>query len=212
MINLKFLKLETEFFQIGILNNNFEFLASFVQILDIGLKYIPDYNLDNFSFFSHLFKNFDDSFLNLIRQFFIKEVLLYRKSKKTFTEFETIVNSTVDTNVTYYENSLVSDTPEDFCNPNVPFNDPIEVFFHLNRKKEFQNNFYFKNLIFSGNCVEFYLNLFKEIENVKLKNESYLESEKIRILKKFIKEKPFKIVNLDKNKGTEIISYETLVE
>ena len=52
------------------------------------------------------------------------------------------------------------------------------------------------------------LELYKHLENVKFNSKSNLKPGEFKIIKKILKEKPFKVVGLDKNVGTGIISNE----
>ena len=52
------------------------------------------------------------------------------------------------------------------------------------------------------------MDLFKELDNLKTNNISNLNNYELNVLKKFVKQKPFKVVELDKNIGSSIISNE----
>ena len=52
------------------------------------------------------------------------------------------------------------------------------------------------------------MDLFKELDNLKTNNISNLNNYELNVLKKYVKQKPFKVVELDKNIGSSIISNE----
>ena len=62
------------------------------------------------------------------------------------------------------------------------------------------------NISLSLSCINFQLELYKELNNIEFDFISNLSVDELSIIKKFKKENPFKIVELDKNVGSGIIS------
>ena len=80
----------------------------------------------------------------------------------------------------------------------------MDNFIELKKKLNKKNNLDKINL--SKDCILFQLELFKQLNNIKFNFESNITQNELSLLKKFVKEKPFKIVELDKNVGSGIIS------
>ena len=95
--------------------------------------------------------------------------------------------------------SILSDTSTFECNSLDSFYIKIKK---INRK------FNKKFIPLFDDSIIFQLELIKNLENLKTDFETNLSSFHLKLLKKFNKEKPFKIVELDKNVGTAIISNE----
>jgi len=82
----------------------------------------------------------------------------------------------------------------------------IEKFILLSKKKNNLNNL--NKLGISKDSFNFLLELYNELKNVKINYYSNLKRGELTEIKNFLKAKPFKIVGLDKNVGTGIISNE----
>jgi hypothetical protein len=82
----------------------------------------------------------------------------------------------------------------------------LENFLDFKRKLNRKNNC--NNISISKDCIFFQLELFKQLNNIRFNFISNLDIRELALLKKFVKEKPFKIVELDKNVGSGIISNE----
>ena len=80
----------------------------------------------------------------------------------------------------------------------------LENFLALKKKMNMKNNF--DNLYTSKSSIFFQLELFKELNNLKFNIDSNLTRNELFILKNFLLKKPFKVVELDKNVGSGIIS------
>ena len=192
-------------FQIGNVNCTESFKKSLISILDYGLKYIPTYNLDLHSYFSQLIFTLESNMINLNKQFFLKQekldkIRFYESLNKTCSN---LVNSLDNTSNMYGNFNEINENTEDITSEIInPFNDFFEY-----KKKEISKN-KLNKLNISEDCFKFQLELYKQLENVKFDFQSNLKKGELTIIKKFLKEKPFKIVNLDKNVGTGIISDE----
>jgi len=196
-------------FQIGNINYEKVFIESFVNILDYGLKYIPTYNIDPHSQFSQLIYTLENNMINLNRQFFLKQESLDR------TKFyESLNNNYNDININvlqdnYNKDVIINDLDKSLENSeeNI-FNlvNPFEDFFNYKKRIKFKNKL--NNIGISGDCFKFQIEQYKELENIKLNSKSNLKIGEMNIIRKFIKERPFKVVGLDKNVGTGIISNE----
>ena len=82
----------------------------------------------------------------------------------------------------------------------------LKNFLDFKQKLNRKNNL--KNISLSKDCIFFQLELFKELNNIQFNLISNLDNGELALLRKFVKEKPFKIVELDKNVGSGIISNE----
>ena len=145
--------------------------------------------------------------ISLNKQFFLKQEKLDRANfydtiYKTTNNSNAVNTFNTDTLVNYDSNVLNSEHEEsssDFINP---FNN----FFNFKKKEDIKNNL--NKLGISEDCFKFQLELYKQLESVKFDSNSNLKRGELAIIKKFLKEKPFRVVNLDKNVGTGIISEE----
>ena len=188
-------KVGARVFQIGPINSNQILKDNIIYILDRGFKYIPNYNNNPVNFFKSIICNLEDEMSNLNKQFFIKDQLFQKELSK-------VVNSN---NNIYSHFDLKDSTDESILDENFSF-ESLENFLAFKKRINTKDNL--NNLHVSKNCIFFQLELFKELNNIKFNVESNLSRDELIILKKFLKEKPFKIVELDKNVGSGIISNE----
>jgi hypothetical protein len=187
---------------------------SIINILDYGLKYIPTYNLDNHSFFSQLIFNLENNMLNINRQFFIKKEkieksILYDSLRKNNSNCD---NSS-EISLNNFNLNVLTNSQED---ENFSKDESLKNFFILKKKESYMKRL--NNIGISEESFKFQLELYKELENIEFGSKNNLSKGELYTIKKFLKDKPFRVVCLDKNVGTGIISnnlyndlvYETL--
>jgi len=196
-------KIGERVFQIGNIDCDNNLKLSIINILDYGLKYIPTYNLDNHSFFSQLIFNLENNMININRQFFIKK----EKIEKSIL-YESLRNNNLNcenfSEISLHNfNSCGSSNSQE--NENSSKDVSLENFFNLKKKENYLNRL--NNIGISEECFKFQLELYKELENIELGSKNNLRKGELYTIKRFLKEKPFKVVCLDKNVGTGIISH-----
>jgi len=81
----------------------------------------------------------------------------------------------------------------------------IECFLKKNKKR-------FSNIPLFKDSILFQLEIFKELKNLKIENQHNLSKYELNVLKDFVKNKPFKVVELDKNIGSGIIDNSLYIE
>lgn len=168
-------------FLFGDIDISLDFLDNFCKILDNGFKFIPLFYSDNFHLFKRLINSIDSEMINFNKQYHLKK--LYSELNSRIEDFdETSDNDSSDSNINI---------------------DPLELIFNkLKNKRSF------------GSCplyeesILLQLELLKELKNVKFNNKNNLSLIQIKILKDFCKNRPFRVVELDKNVGTGILSHD----
>ena len=171
-------------FQIGNIDYDKKFLETIINILEYGFKYIPCFNNSNFHIFKNVFTNIENEIFNFNKQIFFNNL---------------------------YDNSSIDDTSiEEFSqDESTPVSsDCVDAFFlnknKLSRKKRNEN----LRIPILEDTIVFELELLKSLNDVKLKNSKNLLDSELKVLKEFTKLKPFKVVELDKNVGSAILSNE----
>jgi hypothetical protein len=153
------------------------FIDKIIEILDLGFKFIPCFNYSHDIIFKDLLFNVDKEILSFNKQVFLKRV---NEEKMNFSnDFSSLSNSDIDTD-----------------------HDPLETFFNSQKTK----NHFGENIYISKESLWFEIEIFKELSKIELHNSKNLTNLQLHFLKKFLNEKPFKIVELDKNVGAGIIS------
>ena len=185
-------------FQIGTINCEQNLISNIINILDKGFKYIPNYNSDNLHFFKNVISNLEDEMSNLNKQFFIKENIL----RKNFLNTNSIVNNN---NYDISNVDLNNSDEESLLDDNFTF-ESLDNFLAFKKKMNMKNNL--DNIYISKSSIFFQLELFKELNNLKFNINSNFTKNELFILKKFLNNKPFKVVELDKNVGSGVISNE----
>ena len=180
-------------FQIGEINCDTSLKSSIINILDKGFKFIPNFNLNPIHVFYNIINTLEEEMFSLNKQFFFKKQNL-NKSNKVFTIDK---NDLINLNSSSNESSFFD---ENFTHSS------LENFLDFKRKLNRKNNC--NNISISKDCIFFQLELFKQLNNIRFNFISNLDIRELALLKKFVKEKPFKIVELDKNVGSGIISNE----
>jgi len=180
-------------FQIGEINCDTSLKSSIINILDKGFKFIPNFNLNPIHVFYNIINTLEEEMFSLNKQFFFKKQNL-NKSNEVFTIDK---NDLINLNSSSNESSFFD---ENFTHSS------LENFLDFKRKLNRKNNC--NNISISKDCIFFQLELFKQLNNIRFNFISNLDIRELALLKKFVKEKPFKIVELDKNVGSGIISNE----
>ena len=166
--------------------------------MDKGFKFIPNYNLNPLHFFNSIIINLENEIYNLNKQFFLKEQFLNNsKNTKISNECITLTQNEID--------DFVNSDEESFLNDNFTY-ESLENFFLFRKKLNTKNNL--DHISLSKDCIFLQLELFKELNNIKFNFKQNLTTHELNILKKFITDKPFRVVELDKNVGSGIISNE----
>ena len=183
-------------FQIGTINCEHSLKSNIINVLDKGFKYIPNYNHNPVHFFKSIISNLEDEMSNLNKQFFIKEEIM----RKALVNSKSKENDNVY-NISYKDLNMSNE--DSLLDDNFTC-ESLDNFLAFKKKINMKNNL--NNIFTSKNCIFFQLELFKELNNLKFKIDSNLTRNELSILKNFIKKKSFKIVELDKNVGSGIIS------
>ena len=176
-------KVASRVFQIGELDYDINYVYTIINLLDRGFKFIPCFHFNNFHIFKSLILSIEKEMFNFNRQIFFKKVSL----EKSIINEE---NIRIDLNSS---NCSSLDTPCDSLDC---------VFSKLNNKK--RRNF--SHLAYLEDSLLFELELFKELENINIQVSFNITLDELKILKHFTKNKPFKVIQLDKNVGAGIIS------
>ena len=153
-----------------------------MKILDNGFKFIPNYNLGHFNVFKNLMYNLENEIFNFNRQVYIKNIFGHFVNSNNSNNFSALNE----------QDEHVFDSLNDFFN----------FFKCKNGKKNFQD------IPLLRDSLLFQLELFKEMNKLKINNISNLTRFELNSLKRFVKEKPFKVVELDKNIGVGFMSNE----
>jgi hypothetical protein len=168
-------------FIFGDINFDFNFLNDFCKILDNGFKFIPLFYSDEFYLFKRLINSIDLEMINFNKQFHLKKI-----------------NNKDNDNFNQCEDTIVNDSINDTF-----ILDPLDSIIKNMKNKRIINRcpLYEESILLQ-------LELLKELKNVRFNNKTNLNLSQIQILKKFCKSRPFKVVELDKNVGSAILSHE----
>jgi hypothetical protein len=154
-----------------------------LSIIDIGFNFVPCQHLDISSYFYYLVKNFDTSLKKFNnRIFFDKQKINHNK------------NSSAESNFTNSDlNSFSFSTEIDSCT------DFSCVFKKMKTKS-------FNNIPFQKESLEFRFHFIRELSKNKVINQVNLSKNQFSALKYFIKHRPFRVLEADKNIGAVILS------
>lgn len=166
-------------FSIGDLDYDFNFISLLVKIIDNGAKFIPCYHLNNYNIFKNLLFSIDLEILRFNKQIHLK--FLNEKNKFLYSENDN------------FENISLS-ISEETCDSLECILEQIKC-----RKNNFKPPLYEQSLLF-------HLELTKNLEKLKFDNKRNLSIGELKALRFFKKNKPFKVVELDKNIGSALIS------
>ena len=168
-------------FQIGQIDTNSSLLTSIIKILDHGFKFIPCVHLNVFHIFQHILNNIDKEIFNFNRQFIRRDRFANNNSTSN-----TI--STLPTPVYSHKNNYNS-----LC-------ESLECFLKTHRNNKYVDSF------LSKESIIFKLEILSQLGKLEYNNNYNLSRSEIKDMKVFLKDKPFKVVELDKNIGAGIIS------
>jgi hypothetical protein len=184
--NFSVYKVSNRVFQIGEIDYDIKYINTIINVLDRGFKFIPCFHFNNFHIFKNLVLSIEKEMFNFNRQIFFKKVSL----EKSIVSDHSI--------------QVTLDASE--CSQNTPC-DSLDCIFSKFKKKR-----NFSNLAYQEDSTLFELELLKQLENLDIKIHYNISLEELKIIKHFSKNKPFKIVELDKNVGAGIISNQLYLE
>jgi hypothetical protein len=181
-------KIQDRVFKIGEIDYDENFQLVLSSILNLGLKFSPnlyDNSLD--SYFSSLI-NFDSNIYKLNSDVFNKKVKFQKSSSK---------NSTINNNII---NTNINDRVDDSSSLNYEF--------IINNLKKFKvpKSTKYNNLPIQEEIIDFRTEVFSALPYLKTGNSSNLNKHQQCVLMRFNHERPFKIVQCDKNIGSALIS------
>jgi hypothetical protein len=148
---------------------------------------------------NHLIFNLESNMGSLNKQFFIKKVNLEKAANFSENLSNLSVNNINNCN-NNFDDTFIENVEAELTNIS------IEKFIFLSKKKIYLNNL--NKMGISKDSFNFLLELYNELKNVKITYYSNLRPGELTKIKIFLKAKPFRIVGLDKNVGTGIISNE----
>lgn len=167
---------------INSLNFNLDKIFSICKILDLGFKFVPNYIYNGIDFFRFLLSDLDNSFVDFNKKLFLKSKNSINNSKSS-------------------KNMIINDNDDSFS-----FSEKIDFKILFDSLKT-QNNFQNINLNFLfSSTLETRYDLFKLISTTRHSFNKNISKEQQSILKDFMKEKPFEILQCDKNVGFLLIS------
>ena len=158
------------------LNYDYDKIISISKILDLGFKFVPNFYSNELDFFKFLLCDLDNSFYNFNKRLFLNVNNNSSKDNNVNTNNNNISNSYFDFNKIY-------------------------------KSLKCSNNFKNINLnFFYSNTLEFRYDLYKLISLNKLYFSKNFSDYQLTLIKEFIKNKPFTILQSDKNTGFLLIS------
>jgi hypothetical protein len=164
-------KISNSVFSYNKINYDNNYINSICNLLDLGIKFVPNL-IDNIvSYNSNLFKEIDNSLLEFNRQVFYK-------------------------NINEKENNL---------NKNNKSNDILNTL----RNKRTIN---YDTIPIQNETLKLRFNLLKNLIENKPALNTNISNSNLNNLKHFIKNKPFVILQCDKNVGTMLISHEDMID
>lgn len=189
-------------FSFGKIDDSHQLLYDVCTILNLGLKFSPCLIRNNFEFYSYLLSQIDCGISNFNFDIFINKLKNFN-SNQTIDDDLDLVNSTIgDVNDTFESNSDEEDDIR-FFNFNRIFEDYL-----TNKKSYVKRNK--QNIPIQRESNELKRKIIKNFANKSNFNPNNinLSDSQIKSLQKFIKIKPFKIAQCDKNVGTILLSNE----
>jgi hypothetical protein len=149
-----------------------------ISILDNGFKFVPCLHLNDYTLFRNLLFYFENDLSKLNKKFLFE----YINCKSNLSNLESSSNNNLNLNLTYN------------C-------DSVDCFFSKNKKTVSPDWFNFQYP-----TVEFKLEFLKRISKVSFDYNRNISLNEFDCLVKFVKSKPFKVVELDKNVGVGIMN------
>jgi hypothetical protein len=161
------------------------------SILNLGLKFSPVLFNNHVDAFINNVVNFDDNLFKLNRDLFINKMKIL-KSTSCNNDYNIITPITTHTNKN---------------NDNKNMNNKKIIYFeNLTQNIKRKPKFVPTNLNLLDEIIDLRYEIFNELSTIKQEASENLSSYQIFVLKKFLREKPFKIIQCDKNIGTAFIS------
>lgn len=180
-------------FLIGNINYDFEFIEKLIKIIDSGSKFIPCYYLNEFSIFKSMLISIDKEIINFNKKLHFKLLSLNKsRSNENLDDYCLNDKDEVSIDLTVEENLLDMESILDILKTN-------------NKKRNLRTPLYDKSILF-------HLELIKNFNELKIENKLNISLEELNVLKFFKRHKPFKVVELDKNIGSAIISNDLFFE
>jgi hypothetical protein len=153
-------------------------LNNIISILNKGIKFVPILNMSQINIFEHFLIHFNDQIVNLNKKIFIVKDFLRRTENTTLVISDNIQDKNFEENV-YHDFFKKSQNKNDFINFNV-----------------------------NEEVLDFQLNVYKKLSKLSIEIKNNLTMDEFFALKEYIRFKPFKIVETDKNTGIAILSHE----
>jgi hypothetical protein len=186
--NFPIYKLSDSVFQIGDINYDSTFIKTISDLLSLGNKFVPNYFHDKTQYLQFILRDIDLKILDFNRTFFVKSNSI--KKQKNLNQ-DQIIN----------KNKKFAIIDDNYFEQMIKF---------MKNKKHID----YDKLYLNNEVKEFRLNIHKKLldnfDNINIKPNITLEQLKAIIT--FQKNKPFKIIDCDKNVGLALISNELYKE
>ena len=182
-------------FQLDNINVDEKFKDSIVNVLDHGGKFIPDLHNNVIDIFCTIVKEYETQTQKLNTKIFFEKCKNKNriKNKKEDTE---ILNET-DYNQNCHDITIIN--KNECCNYE-------SIIKKLKTKTTFNDSrFYLDNT-----TIDFRYKYYNKLSKMKFNIQPNITSQELYFLKKFIREKPFSVLQCDKNVGLSIVSNELL--
>ena len=170
-------KIGKRVFQIGNINYDLQKINKIVETLDLGFKFVPCIHNNILDIFNSLLSNFDKN----ISKF--NSSIFFAKNK--------ILKNTIQT-----DNSVK--------NPDIDIDTESCLDFSCISKR--LNSIKDKKFFLQNECIDLRYKYYQELSNIKFTFKPNLNISQIISIKDFIYNKPFKVIQCDKNIGAAIIS------
>ena len=178
-------KISNSSFSFGFINYDSFYVKNICNLLDLGTKFIPFLTENYFNYFNSIYKSLDNSLLELNRQFFINKVNANSNS--------------------YSSSSQDFSTHDSFSFSKQNLNSH-EILKSLNKKRKPN----YENIPLQREIIDVRFDLIKNLNNKKPDLGSNISQELRETLKHFNKNKPFSVIQCDKNVGCMLISNDDL--
>jgi hypothetical protein len=186
--NFPIYKLSDSVFQIGDINYDSTFIKTISDLLSLGNKFVPNYFHDKTQYLQFILRDIDLKILDFNRTFFVKSNSI--KKQKNLNQ-DQIIN----------KNKKFAIIDDNYFEQMIKF---------MKNKKHID----YDKLYLNNEVKEFRLNIHKKLldnfDNINIKPNITLEQ--IKAIITFQKNKPFKIIDCDKNVGLALISNELYKE
>ncbi len=202
--DFKIYKIHERVFKIGeIVNNNLNLkhLDIFINLINKGKKFISCYHLNHFHFFKNLLNNFESNLAALNKSIFLSKIYFQQKSSNIQNTVR--VNQVNDVISNLDMTSHILDEIPNNLN-NIKHDALINKIIRTDHKK---NEKYF----IQHELVDFQLSVYEFFSKNKIELEKLqknITKDEYFVLTRFLINKPFKVVECDKNVGSAIISHD----